>query len=333
MTKYGNYVKVKIYQFRKGGLHIALNLKNDLLFKAVYGREDEECKQALIAVLNLILDRKDNPITAIVYKNPFNVRENETQKESILDIKAETEQGELLDLEIHLLYDADFIHRNIYYHGGMITQALESGEEYVKIKKTISIFIVDFCLFPQTDQYASKFLFKEERENFVLTELVELHYLELPKVNPGRKKTAGELTKLERYLEYLRCAGDASCREYLEDLRSQGGKEIAMTEKLLRKATADEIVREQAIARDKFRLQQHCREVQFKKGLAQAFEDGQKEGIAQGRSQGISQGISQGKEEGQKELVRNLAASGMERQQIARMAKLSLETVEAWLKG
>ena len=106
-----------------------------------------------------------------------------------------------------------------------------------------------------------------------------------------------------------------------------------MTEKLLRKATADEIVREQAIARDKFRLQQHCREVQFKKGLAQAFEDGQKEGIAQGRSQGISQGISQGKEEGQKELVRNLAASGMERQQIARMAKLSLETVEAWLKG
>ncbi|MCU7381094.1 Rpn family recombination-promoting nuclease/putative transposase, partial [Clostridiales Family XIII bacterium ASD5510] len=76
----------------------------------------------------------------------FNVRENETQKESILDIKAETEQGELLDLEIHLLYDADFIHRNIYYHGGMITQALESGEEYVKIKKTISIFIVDFCL-------------------------------------------------------------------------------------------------------------------------------------------------------------------------------------------
>ncbi|MCB6367505.1 hypothetical protein LI291_15125, partial [Intestinibacillus massiliensis] len=125
------------------------------------------------------------------------------------------------------------------------------------------------------------------------------------------------LTKLERYLEYLRCAGDASCREYLEDLRSQGGKEIAMTEKLLRKATADEIVREQAIARDKFRLQQHCREVQFKKGLAQAFEDGQKEG----------------KEEGQKELVRNLAASGMERQQIARMTKLSLETVEAWLKG
>ena len=196
-------------------------------------------------------------------------------KESILDIKAETEQGEVLDLEIHLLYDADFIHRNVYYHGGMITQALESGEEYVKIKKTISIFIVDFCLFPQTDQYASKFLFKEERENFVLTELVELHYLELPKVNPGREKTAGELTKLERYLEYLRCAGDASCREYLEDLRSQGGKEIAMTEKLLRKATADEIVREQAIARDKFRLQQHCREVQFKKGLAQAFEDGQ----------------------------------------------------------
>lgn len=233
-----------------------LTLKNDIIFKAVYAREDKACKQALIAVLNLILDRRDDPITSISYRNPFNIREQPDQKESILDIKAETTDGELLNLEIHLVYDPYFINRNIYYQSGIITQSLESGETYDKIKKTISIYIVDFSLFRKTDQFHCCFMLKEVRENFLLTDLLQMHYLELPKVNPGHRRQVSQLTELERYLEYLRYAGDPEEAAYVAELKSQGGKEIAMTETLLKKATADEIIREQAISRDKFRMQQ-----------------------------------------------------------------------------
>ncbi|MCQ4635366.1 Rpn family recombination-promoting nuclease/putative transposase [Anaerovorax odorimutans] len=246
-------------------------MKNDVIFKAVYGRENEECKQALIAVLNLILDRKEDPIRKIDYKNSFNLRKIASQKESVLDIKGETMQGELLDLEIQLLYDEDFIPRNIYYHGGMITEALESGQKYGMMKKTISIFIVDFSLFEWTRRYHCQFGIEEIQEHFSLTDLMEMHYLELPKVNPDRRPVS-QLTELERYLEYLRYAGDPQQAAYLSELKAQGGKEIQMTERLLKKATADEIIREEALARDKFLLQQACRERQWARREKECIE-------------------------------------------------------------
>lgn len=115
---------------------MALTLKNDVIFKAVYGREDEDCKEALIGMLNLILDRKEDPIKSVTYRNPFNVRETDSQKEGILDIKAETDCGELLDIEMQFAEDDEIVERNLYYHCGMVTQGLAAGEKYGKLKKT-----------------------------------------------------------------------------------------------------------------------------------------------------------------------------------------------------
>ncbi len=249
-----------------------LTLKNNVVFKAVYGREEKECKEALIAVLNLILEREEDSITSIEYRNPFNLRERPSQKESILDIKAETSGGELLDLEIHLFYDGDFIPRNLYYHGGLLKETLESGENYDRIKKTISIYIVNFTLFENTDRFHCRFQFKEQDENFPLTDMTQMHYLELPKVNPGRKKAVSELTELERYLEYLRYAGEPGEEGYMEELKAQGGKENAMTDNIMRKVTEDDILREEAIAREKFQLVQRQRAQQLRRAEERAAE-------------------------------------------------------------
>ncbi|MCQ4636780.1 Rpn family recombination-promoting nuclease/putative transposase [Anaerovorax odorimutans] len=333
-------------------LTIALTLKNDLIFKAVYGREDERCKQALIAVLNLILDRKDDPIRRIDYKNPFNTREFEAQKESILDIKAETDRHELLDLEIHLCYDDDFIPHNLFYLGGMIRDSLESGQKYGMMKKSICIFIIDFVLHEETDRFATDFWFMERRDAFQLTDLAGLYYLELPKVNPGRAKPVSQMCELERYLEYLRYVGEPDQEAYLEELRRQGGKEIDMTDELLRKATADEIIREQAIAREKFILKQKSaerRERQLHESierleaelaqLAQKQQDYEKE-LAEQRQALMQQKqeLTQRdrelmqREQERKCMIRTLSANGMSADQIAQAIGLPQETVETYLK-
>ncbi|MCQ4636991.1 Rpn family recombination-promoting nuclease/putative transposase [Anaerovorax odorimutans] len=342
-------------------LHIALTLKNDLLFKAVYGREDERCKQALIAVLNLILDRKDDPIRRIEYKNPFNIREFEAQKESVMDIKAETDMHELLDLEIHLCHDDDFIPHNLLYLAGMVRESLEAGQKYGMMKKSICIFIVDFVLHKQTDRFATDFWFMERRDTFQLTDLAGLYYLELPKVNPGRAKPVSQMNELERYLEYLRYAGEPDQEAYLEELRRQGGKEIDMTDELLRKATADEIIREQAIAREKFILKQKSaerRERQLNESIEhlerkfaqeqqvyearlvqeqQAYEkklvqeqQAYEKKLAQERQ--AREQLEESLKQEQKRLVRNLAANDMSPDQIAQATGLSLETVKIQLK-
>jgi hypothetical protein len=57
-------------------------LTNDLLFKAVFGRDEEPSKQLLMHLLNALLERKGTEkITAIEHKNPFSIREKEDEKE------------------------------------------------------------------------------------------------------------------------------------------------------------------------------------------------------------------------------------------------------------
>ena len=80
-----------------------LSIKNDVIFKAVFGRDNEDCKTLLIYLLNLILKRDKDPIVDIEYKNPFEIREYVDDKETILDIKVTTNSGEIIDLEIQLI--------------------------------------------------------------------------------------------------------------------------------------------------------------------------------------------------------------------------------------
>ncbi len=233
---------------------MGMKLKNDFVFKAVFGRDTEESKQALIGMLNLILDRKEDPIRNITYRNPFNVKEFEQQKEGILDIKAETDSGELFDIEMQFVYDEEFIERDVYYHCGMVMEGLAAGQSYGMLKKTISIYLMDHIWFVDNNNYHNCYQLREKNSGALLTDLLEMHYFELPKVNPGRKKTPENMTEAERFLEYLRLAGEAESRkdDYFDILRRIGGKEIKMTEGIMRKATEDEILREKAIARDKF---------------------------------------------------------------------------------
>lgn len=77
-----------------------LKLTNDVVFRVVYGRENEDSERALLSMLNVILDRREDPIRKIIYKNPVVLIEAVAAKESILDIKVETEIGEILDVEM-----------------------------------------------------------------------------------------------------------------------------------------------------------------------------------------------------------------------------------------
>ena len=71
-------------------------LTDDYVFHAVFGRDTVESKGALMEILNIILARKQDPIRAIVIKNPIETPEREMEKGTVMDIKAETDAGELL---------------------------------------------------------------------------------------------------------------------------------------------------------------------------------------------------------------------------------------------
>ncbi len=227
-----------------------LTLKNDIIFKAVFGRDTVESKVVLIALLNHILERKEDPIIDLDYKNPFNVREFDDEKEFILDIKVVTSGGEIIDIEMQMIRQDDLKERLIVYHGGLIRDALKKGEAYGRMKETITICIVDAVVFEETEQFMNCFYFMEEKEHFKFSEKTSICCIELPKVNP-KERPVEELTPLEVCLEYLKYA-DEKGSAHVDELVTRGGKELEMAQALLEKATEDEILREKAIAREKY---------------------------------------------------------------------------------
>lgn len=104
--------------------------------------------------------------------------------------------------------------------------------------------------FPNSKKFLNEFYFIEKDEHFKLTEITKICCIELPKVNSDNKDPE-ELSPLENCLEYLRCA-DENGSEYVDELVRRGGKDIKMAQEILRKATEEEILRERAIAREKF---------------------------------------------------------------------------------
>ncbi|NBI62277.1 Rpn family recombination-promoting nuclease/putative transposase [Clostridiales bacterium] len=301
---------------------MALTLKNDVIFKAVFGREAEECKAALVGMLNLILNRKDDPIKSVVYKNPFNVREMDAQKEGILDIKAETDRGELLDIEMQFAEDGEIIERNLYYHCGMVTRGLAAGEKYGTLKKTISISILNYALLRMGGEFHTCHILREKQTGETLTNLMQFHYIELPKVNQDKLPVAA-LTEVERFLEYLKYAGEPGWEDYVEELRRQGGREIQMTDAIMREVTQEEILREKAIARDKFLHWQASCQRENKKLKGELEEANGKLEETGARLQEMSTQL--------RHMIQSLAAQGMDMVEIAEITDMEERQVKAYL--
>ena len=190
-----------------------LPLTSDLVFKAAYGRDTPDCKRALIAVLNLILDRREDPITDLIYKNPFNYAEYEGDKTTSMDIKAVTQTGEWIDIEMQVQKLQFFPERSIVYSAKLLCEQLASGVSYDKMKKTIIIGIVQGKMFPNAVNFQSTCHFRFDDRDENLSELCELRFIELDKVDT--KKAASEMTPLERFAAYVKYAADEEKTEYV----------------------------------------------------------------------------------------------------------------------
>lgn len=247
------------------------------VFHYIFSRDAEENKQALIAIINVILGREADPIESIQIMNPYIYGEKPYMKGAVLDIKAQTSLGELLDIEMqngNLEFYAD---RSVFYCGKLINLSLEKGEDYDKMKKSIVISIVKGNVLPQTKKLHSTFYFLESEEHFRLSETAEIHFVELEKVDVH--KSIEEMDPLERLAAYMLFAGDRTQEMYVQDLIERGGEAVTMAERLFKELTEDQIafeMREQQIKTEHALATLRFVEEKRKAELAQKEADVQK---------------------------------------------------------
>lgn len=76
------------------------NIYDDWVFHHIFCKGTEKTNRALVGILNIILDRREDPIKDLKIENPIQQGETENDKETILDIKATTNSGENIDIEM-----------------------------------------------------------------------------------------------------------------------------------------------------------------------------------------------------------------------------------------
>lgn len=176
---------------------------NDFFVRYLLG--SDENSDLLLSFINAVNENSGYPlITSVTIRNPFNLKEYQGDKESILDIKAVDEDGVHYDIEIQVSGNEMFANRSLYYWAKAYSSQLTEGEEYHLLRPVICINLINFTLINDNRDVHSCFLPMEKNNHeLVLSDHLAIHFLELPKF----LKKQDFKNSLEHWLAFFKYEG------------------------------------------------------------------------------------------------------------------------------
>jgi len=153
--------------------------KYDFVFKYIFGNEQH--KDLLIALLSDVLGVPEEQFDGIEIINSELLKKFQEDKKGILDVRVKTKIGGQIDVEIQILPTEYMAERTLFYWSKMYTSQINPGETYDRLRKCVTINIVDFECTPLKKLYSCYHLTEDETCD-KLTDLIEIHFLEIPKL-------------------------------------------------------------------------------------------------------------------------------------------------------
>ena len=223
-----------------------LNPQIDFVFKKIFGTEKN--KPILINFLNAVI-KPTTPIKDVEIKNNDIDKDFIEDKFSRLDVKATTSNKEHINIEIQVKNEYNMIQRTLYYWSKMYSEQIQNRDNYSKLERTVCINILNFK-YLKNDKYHNAYRLKEINSNEELTDLQEIHFIELPKFNEiGNKEyieNVEEMDALEKWLEFL-VEPESNTVRQLE----LSNEEIKLAKSELYRLSMDSKEREQYTMREK----------------------------------------------------------------------------------
>jgi predicted transposase/invertase (TIGR01784 family) len=213
-----------------------LKVKNDFIFQKIFGQNEHQ--EILISFLNAVLALEaEQKLTDIeIMENTRLKKDSIDDKLGVLDIRARTLAGVQFNIEIQLINQYNMDQRTLFYWSKLFSEQLKEGQPFQSLKKTITINILDFS-YIHVEQYHSVFhLWEDFQKDCKLTNVLEIHFLELPKFRKARP----DLSKpLDRWLIFIE-----DSPEEVREMAMNNDPAIAKAEELLeRLGSLDEVKR------------------------------------------------------------------------------------------
>ena len=153
------------------------NLKNDIIFKAFFGRKGNE--EFLIDFLSAILNIK---IEKIEMREEVNLEQlNPEEKGGRLDLQATLNDGIIVDIELQIENEHNIENRTTFYSSKVISMETERGTDYKDINQVIMINILDYELFGFDEYISETAIVLDKHRDYEVMRGIKWYFIELPK--------------------------------------------------------------------------------------------------------------------------------------------------------
>ena len=266
-----------------------LPLTNDAVFR-MYFADAQNTEQLKVFLKAVIPDLTEEDLVDIQIKSEKLTKADITQKDFVLDLRLVDATGHYINVEMQMNGHPNFIDRVVSYNARNLSGQLKVGDDYTKIKASISLIVTSFRLFNDAEDYYEYVTYRRKGGQ-VFTNIQQYHIIDLTKL-------PNELTEDQHIWGALfKVKTDEELREIMaesEEMRRAGEK--------LKKLSEDELAREYARAREESQWAYHF------------TMDGYKE-----------LGLEEGRKEKAIEMVNKLVEKGMPLAEALEIAELSEE--------
>ena len=167
----------------------------DFAFKEIMANE-----KARIGFLSAVLKIRPEEIKETRILNTYLQKIHEDDKQGILDVRILMNNDTEIDTEIQLSELKVWADRSLFYLSKMYTEQIKQGESYDVFKKCVNISILNFTLFPKEEEFYSRFHIREDTKNFLYTDKMEFHVIELPKLPEEIKENSSDIELWAKFI-------------------------------------------------------------------------------------------------------------------------------------
>ena len=294
-----------------------LTLKNDYLFKLLLGAEEN--KVCLQDFLECVLDIPADMITGLELLDKELAKDSITDKTGILDVKLRLKDGTIIDIEIQNNWSAEFIPRTLFYWAKMYLEGFQEGQSYTSLTRCITINLISQG-FKLNSEVHSAYSIQEQKSHQSLTDLLEIHFLNLSAVKGTEIRQTITTKKQEKLINWLRFINTDDKKE--RAMLATTSPVLQMLNEKIDVLSLNPVERKLYESRMKLKSDiATISEVQFKAGAEW--------GLAEGKSLGLAEGEARGSRQAKLETARILKQLGDSVQKIAQATGLTQAEVES----
>ena len=253
-----------------------LKLTNDFIFKKVFGKKGNESilKNLLEAILKIKIEKIEIQPEVKLEKDLID------DKTGVLDVKAIIDEKTTINIEMQMEDKYNMAERTLFYWSALYHTGLKKAEDYRINNKVVTINILKYDIFKE-GPYHEIIELRRRYKNILLTDKLEIHFIQLTKFLKEGKKTDNK--ELWNWLTFICDKDKREVEKVMEE-----NEEIKKANEQLEYLTGDEAVRRIAFLRDKA-------EWDYVTNMNGAREEGIEKGRKEGRKEGKKEGLIEGK--------------------------------------